>query len=307
MLKTAKELLESGDGIQMVRRKKREVKEAAKVENTLRKKLKQTNAKVNHDQVKEASDRDEARSRKKEIGQPNKLRSKAEPKQDPNDNIDMKRQDIRNSHATYTNYAGNPKTILEIASGDGRWTKELKKIAPDAHIEVLDKDPDYMEQCKVATGNKLTYHIADARNLPEDVKEKKFDVIWVQGLAQYFSDAEFKRFLDSLKNILSSDGKIFLKEQFFCNKGYCKTMFVKDSYIRSLACFKAAISDYTVTAADKFSFDQEFYPQMTFILKLAGQKDRWTNKCHYCTVCAKSTHSDCEGQQSTHSDCEGQQ
>ena len=213
---------------------------------------------------------------------------------DPNDFVDLGRGDIRNSATSYNTYAGNPEKILEIGSGDGRFTKELMRLAPNAQIEVIDIDEEFMAKCREATSNKLTYHVASAHDLPEVVKAKKYDVIWIQGLAQYFPDAQFKEFLESLKNILSPNGKIFLKEQFNCGK----TVYVKDSYIRSLRCFEDAFGGYSVTMDNIYSFDKKYYSWITFVLEHAGEEEKWSGNCHrQCDCYWINKHFDCRGKQ----------
>ena len=91
---------------------------------------------------------------------------------DPNDFVDLGRGDIRNSATSYVTYAGNPEKILEIGSGHGRFTKELMRLAPNAQIEVIDINQEFMAVCREATSNKLTYHVASAHDLPEIVKAK---------------------------------------------------------------------------------------------------------------------------------------
>ena len=80
-----------------------------------------------------------------------------------------------------------------------------------------------------------SYYTGNAIYANKQIRDKKYDLIIAQGVCQYFSDSNFVSFLKSMRELLTEDGHIVLKEQYTPTP----TTYLSESrdWMRSIGCF----------------------------------------------------------------------
>ena len=104
---------------------------------------------------------------------------------------------------------------------------------------MVDMNYKYINHVKKEFGDKIRKaHVANV--LQQVSITRSYDVILLNGVAQYFSNQDFLGVLKKAKFKLKKGGKIWLKEQLSCVKGStCKTVYNEETkdWMRSLYCF----------------------------------------------------------------------
>jgi len=85
--------------------------------------------------------------------------------------------------------SGAPRTILEIACGTGRVTRQLQKIFPNARLVATDVSGDMLTVARQLTpGTNIEWQIADAMALPFD--DHSFDLVIFQFGLMFIPDKQ---------------------------------------------------------------------------------------------------------------------
>lgn len=90
---------------------------------------------------------------------------------------------------------------------------------------MVDMNYKYIEYVKKKFGDKIRR--ARVANVLQEVSiSRYYDVILLNGVAQYFNDQDFQDVLKKAKFKLKKGGKIWLKEQLSCVQGSkCQTVY----------------------------------------------------------------------------------
>lgn len=100
-------------------------------------------------------------------------------------------------------------TILEIASGFGRWSHYLKEHCK--HLHLVDPDADCIEGCRrrFAAESHLTYHVNDGRSL-EMIPNQSIDFVFSFDSLVHIRREVVEAYLAQLASKLKSEGVGFL-------------------------------------------------------------------------------------------------
>ena len=159
-------------------------------------------------------------------------------------------------------------SVGEIGCGTGRFFEVFKKHYPGAVVDVFDKNVHYMDYMRSKFGDQIQhYYTGNAIYLQKLIgDDKKYDLIIVQGVAQYWTDEELRTFLKNARNALNLGGTILLKEQYSETTKYLSAS--KD-WMRSIGCFlsafKASLFDAYLVSEYRHAEDYHFY--LTFVLE----------------------------------------
>ena len=78
---------------------------------------------------------------------------------------------------------------------------------------MIEKEQRYLDYIKKNhPGLVDNSYAGDALKLTEIIKDTKYDVVVMVGLAQYFNDNELRTLLTEIKKVLNNDGKVYIKE-----------------------------------------------------------------------------------------------
>lgn len=134
---------------------------------------------------------------------------------------------------------------------------------------MIDKEQRYLNYIKKEhPGLVDNSYAGDALKLTEIIKDTKYDIVVMVGLAQYFNDNELRALLTEIKQVLNDDGKVYIKEQHTCSD---TALTEKNDWVRSLACFKSAFDDtgFASQLVSRYSWDSKHCENLSFVLKPA--------------------------------------
>lgn len=141
----------------------------------------------------------------------------------------------------------SPKTILDLGSGTGYLSKELKKIYPESNITALDLSLNMLNFARKQSNDNF-YINANAESLP--FADKSFDLIisscsmqWVYDLPSLFDDA---------KRVLTNSGHII-----FATFGPDTLFELKESY-KSLDNFEYINKFYDIQTIGNIMLSKSF-------------------------------------------------
>lgn len=107
-------------------------------------------------------------------------------------------------------HAGLPaNTILEIASGFGRWSYYLKKHC--CHLHLVDPTADCIEACqrRFASDAHLSYHVNDGRSL-EMISNRSIDFVFSFDSLVHVGRGTVEAYVAQLADKLTEDGTGFI-------------------------------------------------------------------------------------------------
>lgn len=97
--------------------------------------------------------------------------------------------------------------VLDVACGPGNISKYLLNRKPDLKITGVDLAPKMIELAQINNPT-ANYQLLDARNILN--LGKKFDVVVFGFAYPYFNKQEVKQSIDDARNILNSNGLIYI-------------------------------------------------------------------------------------------------
>ena len=128
----------------------------------------------------------------KPLVEKNQVAPEAELELKPNDGEDLGYPDLVNFFTSFWTHIGKVGSALEIGAGTGRLTHIIKVFAEE--VDVLDTNQDYLNFIRNRyPGLVSKSYCQDASNLGNI--EKKYDVVVICGVAQYFNDDAFNGLL----------------------------------------------------------------------------------------------------------------
>jgi SAM-dependent methyltransferase len=100
---------------------------------------------------------------------------------------------------------GNPRTVLVLGDGDGRFLQAFCALYPKARVDAIDVSAGMIELAKARVASeRVTFHLADAREFPRG----EYDVV----AAHFFFDCFEERELQALTSRFAA--KQFLISEF---------------------------------------------------------------------------------------------
>ena len=89
---------------------------------------------------------------------------------------------------------GNPKKVLVLGDGDGRFLQVFTALYPQARVDAVDSSARMIELARARVPS-ATYHLADAR---EFAFEKEYDLAVAHFFFDCFDDGELKAILSRI-------------------------------------------------------------------------------------------------------------
>ena len=96
-----------------------------------------------------------------------------------------------------------PKRILDFACGNGRVTRYLKLLFPDAELTVCDLYPEMVEFCASTFGAK---GVISCENFADLVLPEQYDLIWSGSLLTHCDSVLFLECLKAMNRSLATPG-----------------------------------------------------------------------------------------------------
>jgi phosphoethanolamine N-methyltransferase len=116
------------------------------------------------------------------------------------------------------------KTVLDLASGIGRFTKEFAKTAKK--VVSLDFSPQFIEASKMENSNSTNIEWICSDAMDASFQPKQFDLIFISWLFMYLEPEELMTLIENLRKWLKPSGHLFFREscaattRFKCQNGY---------------------------------------------------------------------------------------
>lgn len=116
--------------------------------------------------------------------------------------------------AVVRDFPKNPKMILEIGSGTGRITREIKKLYPDAFVKGYDVNPAMLEEaCRLSGYKKSSNPSSDRVPLYYEINKifdkhtnNREDAIYSVCVFQHLPTEEKREYIDDAYKLLNKDG-----------------------------------------------------------------------------------------------------
>ena len=174
---------------------------------------------------------------------------------------------MKNTIESLKKHFGRDFDALEVAAGTGRNLFEFQLAFPHAKIDVMDIKKEFVDTMRTKYSSIVrNFYTGNALNINSLIEDKEYHCIIVQGLVQYFDNADFRKFLLNTKKLLAPGGKIFLKEQYSSDQ---PTYYEPEHFdwMRSVNCFVSAFKDakLNATVINKHSWG-DYNENLTWIL-----------------------------------------
>ena len=189
----------------------------------------------------------------------------------PNDGHDLGESDLEDSLKTLRKQFGGrtPKKVLDLGCGNGRFAEAFLNAFPNTKMDVLDKNVHYVDhvRSKPELGGKIRNYFTISALLVHTITKEKYDLIFVQGVAQYLTDKKFSTLLTSVRKVLKPDGLLVFKELY--NDHFTEYLAKEKNWVRSYGCFVDLFkqSKYDSDMVSEFCYKIDYYTYMTFTLK----------------------------------------
>lgn len=105
-----------------------------------------------------------------------------------------------------------PKKVLDIGCGCGRWAENLQKML--FCYDGVDFTENYVEAAKelFKHNDNIHFYQMSATELNMNILRDDYDIVILNGLCMYLNDDALKGVFVSLKSLLARDGKVYLRE-----------------------------------------------------------------------------------------------
>lgn len=124
-------------------------------------------------------------------------------------------------------YISKDTSVLEIAPGHGRWTKEI--VGRCGKLTIIDLSPSCIDFCKghFASYDNISYLVNDGKSL-EGVRDDSVDFIWSFDSFVHMSSNVIDSYFSEIKRVLKDNGKAVVhhagRNDFFIKFNFLRDM-----------------------------------------------------------------------------------
>lgn len=132
----------------------------------------------------------------------------------------------------------NPKEILDIGCGCGRWVENLGHNIK--YYDGIDFAEQYIITAKSTykSFNNINFYNMDVTNLDISKLKNQYDLIILNGICMYLNDIDLRNLFSSLSSFIRRNGRIYLRESVSTINN---RLTLKEFYSKELECEYNAI------------------------------------------------------------------
>ncbi|MGE5342886.1 MAG: class I SAM-dependent methyltransferase [Candidatus Omnitrophota bacterium] len=107
----------------------------------------------------------------------------------------------------------NPRSILDLGCGTGRYLKQMRTVYPDAHFEGVDISSEIVETFTRHMVPGIPVHVLDIETDEtfHVQNREKFDLVCMIGIIQILSLGKIHRILDKVNRLMKDGGYLYVQ------------------------------------------------------------------------------------------------
>lgn len=173
-------------------------------------------------------------------------------------------------------------SVLDIGCGVGRWGNHLLKILSNQGMYVgVDYSGNILKLAKEHFRKIQNFYFYESSfqdilvNLPEKIKQDKFDIILINGVMTYINDTDLDQCMGNLKELIAVNGKICIKESVGLQDRLTLNKIYSEELESQYSAIYRGVEEYNILFRDAFSADKYniIYQDVMWQGDLANRKE----------------------------------